>query len=108
MIFFQVSAVLYIRLILNQFLIFLETIFFNDNLAADHFDKNYTPPTRLFKSNPSKFASANKEWEKVTSDHSSRRHQVRDFLLGIASSGLNVVVRPHPVYDPYFGMSLFV
>lgn len=82
--------------------LFGDFILFNDNLAVDHFDKSYSPPTKLFKSNKDQQTKALFEWDNIVADHKNRRELVRDFIIKLAASGLNVVVRPHPVYDSLF------
>ena len=82
--------------------IFGDFILFNDNLAVDHFDKSYVPPTKYFKSDVEQQSKALSEWDNIVNDHKSRREIVRDFIIKLAKSGLNVVVRPHPVYDSLF------
>lgn len=82
--------------------IFGDFILYNDNLAVDHYDKNYQPPTSRFKSDTQQQSKATNEWSDLVLNHTSRRILVRDFILSLAKSGLNIVVRPHPVYDPIF------
>lgn len=82
--------------------LFGDFVLFNDNLAVDHFDKSYIPPTKLFNSDSTQQTRALAEWENIVVDHTSRRESVRDLLINLASSGLNIVVRPHPVYDSIF------
>ena len=81
---------------------FGDFVLFNDNLAVDHYDKSYVPPTRLFMSDTEQQSKALSEWNNIVNEHKSRRELVRDFLISLASSGLNIVVRPHPVYDSLF------
>ena len=82
--------------------LFGDFVLFNDNLAVDHYDKSYVPPTRLFMSDTEQQSKALSEWNNIVNEHKSRRELVRDFLISLASSGLNIVVRPHPVYDSLF------
>ena len=82
--------------------LFGDYILFNDNLAVDHFDKSYNPPTKLFKSDKDQQTKALSEWDSIVADHKDRRERVREFIINLAASGLNIVVRPHPVYDSLF------
>ena len=82
--------------------LFGDYVLFNDNLAVDHFDKNYTHPMRMFNSDAEQRQRAEQEWLKITNEHTSRRDSVRDFILSVANQGFKVIVRPHPVYDSIY------
>ena len=82
--------------------IFGDFILFNDNLAVDHFDKNYLPPTKLFSSSSRQESKATEEWSAICEEHRLRRDLVRDFILDLARKGVNIIVRPHPVYDSLY------
>lgn len=83
-------------------MIFGDFILYNDNLAVDHYDPHYKPPTHLYSSKEGQFRKASDEWARVTKEHIARRDRVRDCLLNLSRFGINIVVRPHPVYDPLF------
>ena len=82
--------------------VFGEYILYNDNLAVDHFDKNYLPPTNLFDADNAAHNRANREWDSIVDEHKQRRQKVKSFIFDLAESGFNVIVRPHPVYDSIF------
>ena len=83
-------------------LLFGDFVLFNDNLAVDHYIKNYTPPTHMFAIDSQQAKQARNEWSNLSSEHTSRRVRARDFILDLSRYGINIIVRPHPVYDPLF------
>lgn len=82
--------------------IFGDFVLYNDNLAVDHYDQSYKPPTHLYDTKVGQFQKASDEWSRVSTEHISRRDKVRDYLLNLSRFGINIVIRPHPVYDPLF------
>ena len=81
--------------------VFGEYILYNDNLAVDHFDKNYLP-YQFFDANNAAHDRANEEWESIVDEHKQRRLKVKSFIMDLADAGFNVIIRPHPVYDSIF------
>jgi len=87
--------------------LFGDFVLFNDNLAVDHYEKSYIPPYSKFNASSSAKTEAHQEWNNIVSFHKKRREIVRKHLIEIANSGQNIVVRPHPVYDPSYWYSAF-
>jgi len=82
--------------------IFGKFILVSDNFSVDHLHKNYCPP-RFDNVDSSQFAARMQEWDWQLKTHQIRRDKLSQLIDEILAAGkINILIRPHPVYDSLY------